>query len=249
MDIKDIRRYRLRKLVTFQFGGKQSAFADAIGRSPSYVARLFSDNPAHARNIGESLARQIEIACGLPTNFLDQAPGQRELDDDYDPLKTPPHERYRLPPALAQKIDAYADQVLIPMLDVTASMGPGSEPPEVETVVSSMTLERAWLGRTISITEITKLRIITGRGESMSPTIRHGDLLMVDTGITGITYDAVYVLNISNQLVIKRVQREFDGLRIMSDNPTYKEIMMTFEMEDRLQVLGRVVYVWNGSPI
>lgn len=250
MDIKEIRRFRLRKLVLTRFSGKQSALAEAIGRSPSYVARIFSENPAHSRNIGESLAREIEAICAVPTGFLDQPLTKAEEMGVFDPATNLPGDPISgLPRRLAQKIEAYSDLVEVPTMDVTASMGPGSEPPGVEIIASSMILETAWLRRTVAMTELANLRIITGRGESMSPTIRHGDLLMVDIGAPDVSYDAVYVLFISGQLLIKRIQRELDGLRIISDNPKYKEILVPDEMQERIQILGRVVYVWNGNLI
>jgi phage repressor protein C with HTH and peptisase S24 domain len=250
MDIKDIRRFRLRKLVLTRFGGKQSAFADAIGRSASYVARIFSENPAHSRNIGESLAREIEKICAVPTGFLDQPLTEIERMGAYDPATNPPGTKeFSLPPRLAQKIDAYKDHVSVPVMDIRASMGSGAQPPNVEIVASSMTLETDWLRRTVAITELSNLRIITGMGESMSPTIKHGDLLMVDVGTSSVSYDAVYVMLISDQLVIKRVQRELDGIRIISDNPKYKEIVVPADMEERVRILGRVVFVWSGAQV
>ncbi len=128
-------------------------------------------------------------------------------------------------------------------------MGPGRFAPETEVVASRMSLEAEWLRRTVAMTEISNLRIITGMGESMSPTIKHGDLLLIDTGVNSVSYDAVYLIAMSTSLLVKRIQREVSGIRIVSDNPKYKEIVVPEDLEERVQILGRVVFVWSASRV
>lgn len=255
MDIKDIRRYRLRKLVLTRFSGKQSAFADAIGRSASYVARLFSSNPAHSRNIGESLARQIEQICEVPTGFLDRPLTKAEELGAFDPATNPPA-RLRTGEESAEKLThSYSDypdhyeQVSLPVLDVPERLGFGRGMSEVETVARLLTLDAAWLRSAVSMTDLSSLRIITGVGQSMAPTIKQGDLLIVDQSVTSVSYDAIYVVCIGSALTIKRIQRDLDGIRVISDNPQYKEIQVPADMEERIEVLGRVVFIWSGSRV
>ena len=251
MDIKDIRRFRLRKLVLTRFGGKQSAFADAIGRSASYVARLFSTNPAHSRNIGESLARQIEQICEVPTGFLDQPLTKAEELGAFDPATNPPARmRTEGESAESNLAPAYPDpyeQISLPVLDVPGRFGFGNGMSEVETVARLLTLDAAWLRSAVSMTDLSSLRIITGVGQSMAPTIKQGDLLIVDQSVTTVSYDAIYVVCIGSSLTIKRIQRELDGIRVISDNPQYKEIQVPTDLEERIEVLGRVVFIWSGS--
>lgn len=251
MDIKDIRRFRLKKLMLTRFGGKQSAFADAIGRSPSYVARLFSSNPAHSRNIGESLARQIEQICEVPTGFLDQPLTKAEELGAFDPATNPPARmRKGGESAETNLAPAYLDhyeQISLPVLDVPERLGFGHGMSEVETVARLLTLDAAWLRSAVSMTDLSSLRIITGVGQSMAPTIKQGDLLIVDQSITNVSYDAIYVVCIGSSLTIKRIQRDLDGIRVISDNPQYKEIQVPTDLEERIEVLGRVVFIWSGS--
>lgn len=252
METKDIRRHRLHKLLLTMFSGRKSALAEAIGKPASYVSRLFSDNPAHSRNIGESMAREIERSLGVHSGYLDTPLTRLEAGGAWDPATNPDEispTTMDIPVRLAQKIERYNGHVNIPVMDVEASMGPGSHPPETEVVASCMSLEVEWLRRTVTMTDLSNLRIITGMGESMYPTIKHGDLLLIDTGVKSVTYDAVYLLAMSTVLLVKRIQRELDGIRIVSDNQQYKEIMVPSDLEERVQVLGRVVYVWSGSRI
>ncbi|UHC84856.1 hypothetical protein LS633_13965 [Pseudomonas sp. NIBR-H-19] len=250
MDIKDIRRFRLRKLLLSRFRSKQSALADAIGRSPSYIARLFSDKPEHSRNIGEALAREIESLCDLPVGFLDQPLTNVEEAGFYDPQTNPPGiDSAKLPQMFSHQVAIFNDQVAVPLLKISPpnSGDVDAKAEEVDSVATSITLDRNWLQRTLGLNDVSFLRVATGMGDSMAPSIKNGDILLVDTSITALSYDAVYMLYIGGQLSVKRVQAEIDGVRIVSDNSKFKEVMVPSDMVHHLKIVGRVVYVWNGS--
>lgn len=77
-DLSDIRQQRLRQLLDEpRFGGKQSVFAEVIGRSPDYVSRMLSHGKNRKR-IGEKLAREIEQKVGKPRGWLDVAESAEE---------------------------------------------------------------------------------------------------------------------------------------------------------------------------
>lgn len=247
MDIKDIRRFRLRKLLLTRFRSKQSALADAIGRSPSYIARLFSEKPEHSRNIGESLAREIESLCDLPSGFLDQPLTNVEEAGFYDPQTNPPGvDNSKLPQMFSHEVAVFNDKVAIPLLKVSPPAS-AEDPKEVDSSVTSVTLDKTWLQRTLSLNDVSVLRIAMGMGDSMSPSIKNGDILIVDTAADSVTFDAVYMLYIGGQLSVKRVQAELDGMRIISDNTKFKEVKVPADMVHHLKIVGRVVYVWSGS--
>lgn len=248
--LRNVRRLRLRELVRSHFGGRQSAFASAIERSPSYVARLFSDNPSHARNIGESLARQIEELCNLPTGWLDRSA------DEPAAVARSAEDRVAAPPVLNVKEWVSTDdheyefrQVSIPVLEIPESWGGRQREIWSETPVRGITIDLAWLRRSMSMTDISNLRVSTGLGDSMTPTIKHGDTLIVDVGVQEALYDGVYVVQIGSVLTIKRIQRDMSGMRILSDNQQFKEVLIPLEMEDRVKVVARVVYIWSGNRV
>ncbi|WP_082916859.1 S24 family peptidase [Pseudomonas sp. JY-Q] len=245
--LRNVRRLRLRELVRSHFGGRQSAFASAIERSPSYVARLFSDNPSHSRNIGESLARQIEELCNLPSGWLDQSG-----DEPAVVTARSPEDRSGLSVKEWVSTDDHEyefRQVSIPVLEIPESWGGRQREIWSETPVRAITIDLAWLRRSMSMTDISNLRVSTGLGDSMTPTIKHGDTLIVDVGVQEALYDGVYVVQIGSVLTIKRIQRDMSGMRILSDNQQFKEVMIPLEMEDRVKVVARVVYIWSGSRV
>lgn len=81
MTIYDTRRKNLRNLMNDLFEGRQVELANALERSPSYISRILSTHGSAAsqsnRNIGEELARDIEIRLNLPRYSLDYAADQQ----------------------------------------------------------------------------------------------------------------------------------------------------------------------------
>lgn len=81
-------------------------------------------------------------------------------------------------------------------------------------------------------------------GDSMEPKYHNGSVALIRE--TGFDYDgAVYAVVCNNQTYIKRVYREEDGLRLVSINPKYKDIFISYE-EDPL-VVG--IIVGNFIPL
>lgn len=86
------------------------------------------------------------------------------------------------------------------------------------------------------------LRLLPMLGDSMSPTINEHDLLVVDSKQTQVETDAIFVLQMDEKLVAKRLQHAVDGgIYISSDNPRYREQHV---VTTELNIVGRVV--WHG---
>ena len=70
-------------------------------------------------------------------------------------------------------------------------------------------------------------------GDSMEPKYQNGSVALIRE--TGFDYDgAVYAVVCNNQTYIKRVYREEDGLRLVSINPKYKDIFLSYEEDPRI---------------
>ena len=70
-------------------------------------------------------------------------------------------------------------------------------------------------------------------GDSMEPKYQNGSVALIRE--TGFDYDgAVYAVVCNNQTYIKRVYREKDGLRLVSINPKYKDIFISYEEDPRI---------------
>lgn len=95
------------------------------------------------------------------------------------------------------------------------------------------------------------LCVIEARGESMEPTIEDGDelLLKLMHEPSSKALEGVYVVNIDNQLRVKRLEFDVirDGYRIISDNKLYPEEFIDRDALDRMKVIGEVALVM-GAP-
>ena len=75
-------------------------------------------------------------------------------------------------------------------------------------------------------------------GDSMEPKYQNGSVALIRE--TGFDYDgAVYAVVCNNQTYIKRVYREENGLRLVSINPKYEDIFITYDEDPR--VVGVIV--------
>ena len=75
-------------------------------------------------------------------------------------------------------------------------------------------------------------------GDSMEPKYQNGSVALIRE--TGFDYDgAVYAVVCNNQTYIKRVFREEDGLRLVSINPKYEDIFISYDEDPR--VVGVIV--------
>lgn len=78
---------------------------------------------------------------------------------------------------------------------------------------------------------------------SMSPTLEHGDQVIVDRGVSRVVGDGVYAVRHAGVLKIKRPQMRGDGsLLMLSDNPSYQpEVIAASQIAASLVVIGRVL--------
>ena len=81
-------------------------------------------------------------------------------------------------------------------------------------------------------------------GDSMEPKYQNGSVALIRE--TGFDYDgAVYAIVCNNQTYIKRVYREEEGLRLVSINPRYDDILISYDEDPR--VVG--IIVGNFIPL
>jgi SOS-response transcriptional repressor LexA len=135
------------------------------------------------------------------------------------------------------------DMISVPRLDVGASAGPGGlvEDDRAEDRIDFA----AKMLRRLSATP-DRLAIIRVEGDSMAPTLAHGDDIMVDSGDAAARLrDGIYVLRRDGTLLVKRLARGLgaapDSITIVSDN---RDLYPAIEAPLReLDIVGRVLWV------
>lgn len=140
------------------------------------------------------------------------------------------------------------DEVWIAHYDVRAAMGGGQIPHEYPEMLQDIRVSPKHL-RDLGLTfkEHFHLKMITGWGQSMAPTIKDRDPLLVDITIREFTGDGIYLFSHDEMLYVKRLQKKGkDRFKMISDNKHHdaEDIRM-----DDTHILARVLYVWNGQPV
>jgi phage repressor protein C with HTH and peptisase S24 domain len=214
----------------------QAALARACGITPPSVNDWLSGKTKAIE--GENLLHAAELLKVTPM-WLATGRGAMRKDADVVDVEG-------LPEALAQKIRSYRSVIDVPRYDVAGSMGPGTEPPEMNMVVEHMSLDANWVRQNLTYTKLDNLKLISGRGDSMAPTIRSGDAVLVDAGVITVEDDAIYFFLMRGKLQIKRIQRGLDGLTIISDNTQYPAIDVPGERESDITILAQIIYWWTG---
>lgn len=131
---------------------------------------------------------------------------------------------------------------LVPLYDVTVSAGHGLLNGE-ENKLADLAFTRYWLNKAgLHLNQLAAIRV---KGDSMEPTIRGGDTILVDMAHTQIQDGQVFVIRDGDTLLVKRLQRKLGGvIRVISDNRLYPEFDAA---ADTLEVVGRAV--WKGGLI
>lgn len=130
----------------------------------------------------------------------------------------------------------------VPRLDVAAAAGAGALTGE-ERVLRLTRIDRALL-RALGVRP-QSASFIRVEGDSMLPTLAHGDEILVDTADRAIdAKPALFVLRHEGVLLVKRVSVSGDQASIRSDNPDYPMIETD---SGAIIPIGRVV--WLGRVL
>lgn len=143
-------------------------------------------------------------------------------------------------PATVSADDGVAE---ITALDLSVSMGPGtlidgfleSEPVKMDINVL----------RAVTRTPFDMLRIIKGTGDSMEPTLRTNDRVLVDTSERTMSrLHGVYWIDYEGAHGLKRLRPAGKGrIKIISDNTDAGD---TFEVDaDEIRIHGRALLFWR----
>jgi transcriptional regulator with XRE-family HTH domain len=138
----------------------------------------------------------------------------------------------------------------ITVYEVEGACGPSGVENGTELVAGFVDIAAWFVNSLPGVTSARSLQIISSSGDSMEPTIAKRSLVLVDTAQTRLSADGVYCLRVEAELYIKRVQRNLDGTLVLhSDNKLYEPMRIRRDDLPLTAIVGRVVYVFNGSGV
>ncbi|MDN7351684.1 LexA family transcriptional regulator [Acetobacter senegalensis] len=90
------------------------------------------------------------------------------------------------------------------------------------------------------------LRLVSVSGDAMAPTLREGDLVIVDTGARAVQGGAIFALRVEGDILLRRLERRLGGgIRALADNDRYPPQELQTAEAAGLDVVGEVV--WSGG--
>ncbi len=272
MDIYEIRKHNLVKLIGNQ---RKGSCAERWGMAPAHLSQILSNKTA--KNLGDDVARRIEGIEGLPRGWFDtMAAGEQALSDVDDSRLSAAdlvkqmlaisgkgiseETRQRLLAAAEEPVKAtlvkadlvqpglVGDEVWIAHYDVRAAMGGGQIPQDYPEMLKDVRISPSHLRELgVEFSDHNHLKLVTGWGQSMEPTIRHRDPLIVDVSIREFVGDGIYLFCWGDHLYIKRLQiADEEHFEMISDNSRHKDRMVRRE---ETYIQARVLLVWNAHLV
>lgn len=126
-------------------------------------------------------------------------------------------------------------------LDVRGAAGAGQITPTDQMIINVAVNAAEW--RKYVGLNPKHIKVITVYGDSMRPTLQHGDQVLVDTACNRFVDDAIYAIQQGDMLRIKRIKLKLDGsIEVKSDND-YGFGTEVYGKEDAaaFKVVGRVL--------
>ncbi|WP_175514087.1 XRE family transcriptional regulator [Oceanisphaera psychrotolerans] len=205
--------------------GDESArsFGARCGLSDTAIKKYRSG--ASTPNVERLIA--IANAAGVDVKWLATGQGNRSADDS--------------------DAESQSKVLWVDSYDVFVSAGNGAHN-EWDHLEARVPFSTAWLEDHGLIGK--RLAVLKVHGDSMSPTLEHGDTPLVEMlpedAVENLP-DSVYVLRLNGQLLIKRLQSDLmGGLYIKSDNPAYDKLHLTQDNKpDDIRIIAR----WTGKKI
>ncbi|MGC7559556.1 S24 family peptidase [Pasteurella sp. PK-2025] len=100
-------------------------------------------------------------------------------------------------------------------------------------------IEKSWLlSRGLKAESCGMFRI---NGDSMHPVLKDNEDMVVDMSKQALREGLIFIINHCGVMWVKKIQINFDGVDLISENPMYKPIKLTSDEANSLIVIGQVV--------
>lgn len=228
---------RLERAIKKRGFGSIEIFADRCRMKGGTVRQQINRSRSTGQPLPPKAANRYAETLRIPLDWLQRGDGRDPLTGDDQ--GTPPA---RIASADERRAAA-SHFVDIPEYDVEAAAG-GGFIVETETIKDLHPFSRTYLREVVgSRSAIGKLVVIRVRGDSMEPTLKTGDHVLVNLADTQVSQPGIFVLW-DDGTIVKRIEKipasDPPRLRVSSDNPLHGEYEALGEL---VKVVGRVVWL------
>lgn len=201
-----------------------------------------------ARAVGVSQQAVMELESGRAKGTKHGAKFARALGQD--PLWLETGDGRIREPAKAKRqaradpqdpVPELSDYERVPVFDMRSATGRNALANTTNAIGFEL-FASTWL-RQISSSPFSQLAAVAMSGDSMEPTLGHGDRALVDTAQLNLRREGIYVLKLDDTLLIRRVTMHPATKRvtIAADNGRYQPY--TDLDPDALETLGRIIWI------
>lgn len=140
------------------------------------------------------------------------------------------------------------DEIRIAHYDVQGAMGTGKLVHDFPEMFRDVTVSQQHLKELgVTYKDPAHLKLITGDGQSMEPTIQDKDPLIADASIREFSGDGIYAFVWQGLFYIKRLQmKDSDHFKMISDNKHHDPEIIRI---DETYIQARILLVWNAQKL
>lgn len=126
----------------------------------------------------------------------------------------------------------------VPRVSARACAGSGSL--EVQDhIVDEVPFSSEWINRIGSPGSMVVMEVM---GDSMSPELEEGDLILIDQSRQRLQSQKIYVIGLEDTLQVKRVESRPNLLILFSTNQKYAPVTLQGDEVETLRILGQVLW-------
>ncbi len=217
----------------------QEALAKRAGVSQQLINRIESGGVKESRK-----AALIAAAAGVNVKWLLYGEGPKYISGTRGPADTYTPDGQPVSVSTSETPTSY---VRLPHYAAEVSAGEGFMLDESGVEVVQFLDVAKWWAEQHLPRDLSRIRVLTVRGDSMTPDMHHGDLLFVDASVQHFEDAGLYVLHWNGRALVKRLSPELRSgrLAITSSNPAYPtEYVEPGELSE-LHIGGRVAAWWS----
>ena len=215
---------RMMKIAKLKFNDNLSLFARAVGVVQPSLARWVKGEADPTRT---NLVKIAE-ASGVSLDWL--ALGVGNMDG------VEPQAKKSEVNLIASNDETFS--VIKDCREVRISAGGGGFNDEYKPYQTTK-VEKAWLDSRRLKAEDCAMFLVSG--DSMYPTLKDGEEIIVDRSKKELKDGKIFVLNNEGAMLVKKVQITYNGITLISQNTEYAPIELNAEQANNLIVIGQVV--------
>ncbi|SDK30562.1 S24 family peptidase [Billgrantia gudaonensis] len=134
---------------------------------------------------------------------------------------------------------ANGDYAFVPLYDAQCSAGDGAWNENCRVLTHLAFTRYSLRKQGLTPEHLSAIRV---DGDSMEPVLEAGDTVLIDHTRTHIEGEGIYIIRLDDHLYAKRLQRSFDGVAVISENPSYERITVPRDRLQELEIIGRAVW-------